>query len=68
MFISKWNMLYYSSAVECQRICMRLFAPYLPNGPSNLSNWEREKMLKGGGGVEGIFGQLPKLCGLSAAV
>lgn len=36
---------------------------------SNLSNWEKEKMLKGGGiGIGGIFGQLPKLCGLSAEV
>lgn len=47
---------------------MRLFAPFLPNGPSNLPNWKKEKMLEGGSGVEGIFGQLPKLCGLSAAV
>lgn len=48
---------------------MRLFAPFLPNRPSNLSNWEKEKMLKGGGiGIGGIFGQLPKLCGLSAEV
>jgi len=25
-----------------------IFAPFLPNRPSNLSNWEKEKMLKGG--------------------
>lgn len=34
---------------------MRLFAPFLPNRPSNLSNWEKEKMLKDGGRDRGHF-------------
>ncbi len=44
-----------------------MFAPFLPNEPSNLSNWKKENILKGGGGVGDIFGQLPELCGLSTA-